>query len=179
MSFTLFNRRLFGKYLGLVSESNLKQQRQSQLPHQDFFTHDIFHSRRNQKIIDKATESTALVSTLFPKSIRDRMIVQQEQRPDDTGRKRRNSFFASQTKKVKHFLEGLGESIFENEGAQPIAEMFSDTTLIFINLVGFSAWSSVREPSQIFLLLESLYAEFDALAKVSVLDSPLFVSLFG
>ena len=29
----------------------------------------------------------------------------------------------------------------------------------------FSAWSSVREPSQVFSLLETVYAAFDEIAK--------------
>jgi class 3 adenylate cyclase len=35
----------------------------------------------------------------------------------------------------------------------------------FADIAGFTAWSSVREPSQIFILLETLYAAFDAIAK--------------
>jgi hypothetical protein len=30
--------------------------------------------------------------------------------------------------------------------------------------VGFTAWSSVREPSQVFILLETLYSAFDKIA---------------
>jgi len=30
---------------------------------------------------------------------------------------------------------------------------------------GFTAWSSAREPSQVFTLLETIYASFDFLAK--------------
>ena len=33
-----------------------------------------------------------------------------------------------------------------------------------MNVAGFTAWSSQREPHQVFKLLETLYAEFDALA---------------
>ena len=32
-------------------------------------------------------------------------------------------------------------------------------------MVGFTAWSSVREPSQVFSLLELLYNSFDNIAK--------------
>jgi class 3 adenylate cyclase len=35
----------------------------------------------------------------------------------------------------------------------------------FADIVGFTAWSSVREPSQVFVLLETLYAAFDAIAR--------------
>ena len=36
-----------------------------------------------------------------------------------------------------------------------------ETTILFADIVGFTAWSSVREPSQVFLLLESLFRAFD------------------
>jgi class 3 adenylate cyclase len=35
---------------------------------------------------------------------------------------------------------------------------------MFADVEGFTAWSSVREPSQVFTLLETLYAEFDRVA---------------
>ena len=36
---------------------------------------------------------------------------------------------------------------------------------MFGDIAGFTAWSSVREPSQVFILLESVYSAFDILAK--------------
>ena len=35
---------------------------------------------------------------------------------------------------------------------------------MFADIAGFTAWSSEREPAQVFVLLEALYSEFDALA---------------
>ncbi len=35
---------------------------------------------------------------------------------------------------------------------------------MFADVEGFTAWSSVREPSQVFTLLETLYAAFDRVA---------------
>lgn len=34
-----------------------------------------------------------------------------------------------------------------------------------VNGLGFTAWSSVREPSQVFVLLEAVYDAFDKIAK--------------
>jgi class 3 adenylate cyclase len=36
---------------------------------------------------------------------------------------------------------------------------------MFADISGFTAWSSEREPTQVFVLLETLYREFDALAR--------------
>lgn len=46
----------------------------------------------------------------------------------------------------------------------PIADLFPETTVMFADIAGFTAWSSEREPSQIFYLLESVYRTFDSLA---------------
>ena len=36
---------------------------------------------------------------------------------------------------------------------------------IFADIAGFTAWSSEREPSQVFKLLETIYSTFDSIAK--------------
>ena len=36
--------------------------------------------------------------------------------------------------------------------------------MLFADISGFTAWSSVREPAQVFTLLETLYKAFDELA---------------
>jgi class 3 adenylate cyclase len=35
----------------------------------------------------------------------------------------------------------------------PIADLFPHTTVLFADIVGFTAWSSEREPAQVFQLL--------------------------
>jgi len=42
---------------------------------------------------------------------------------------------------------------------------FTETTVLFADIVGFTAWSSVREPAQVFTLLETVYRAFDIIAK--------------
>ena len=48
---------------------------------------------------------------------------------------------------------------------KPIADLFPNSTIMFADIAGFTAWSSVREPSQVFTLLETVYQSFDAIAK--------------
>ena len=48
---------------------------------------------------------------------------------------------------------------------KPIADLFPNTTVFFADIAGFTAWSSVREPSQVFTLLETVYKAFDKTAK--------------
>ena len=35
---------------------------------------------------------------------------------------------------------------------------------MFLDIVSFTAWSSEREPSQVFVLLETIYQNFDKIA---------------
>jgi len=42
---------------------------------------------------------------------------------------------------------------------------FSSVTVLFADIVGFTRYCSQREPKQVFLLLETLFREFDFLAK--------------
>jgi class 3 adenylate cyclase len=45
--------------------------------------------------------------------------------------------------------------------SRPIAELFPATTIMMADVVGFTAWSSVREPAQVFMLLEGIFSAFD------------------
>lgn len=49
--------------------------------------------------------------------------------------------------------------------SKPIADLFTSATVLFADFVGFTAWSSVREPSQVFTLLEAVYDAYDTTAK--------------
>jgi hypothetical protein len=48
---------------------------------------------------------------------------------------------------------------------KPIADLFPHCTVIFADICGFSAWSSEREPEQVFTLLETVFRTFDKLAR--------------
>lgn len=64
---------------------------------------------------------------------------------------------------VKQFLAENG--IFAAaQSSRPIADLFLNTTIIFADIAGFTAWSSQRDPPQVFTLLESLYRSFDEVA---------------
>lgn len=65
-------------------------------------------------------------------------------------------------KEGKHSLR---EAEAEVGASKPIADLFPETTIIFADIAGFTAWSSTREPSQVFRLLETVYSEFDSIAK--------------
>jgi class 3 adenylate cyclase len=53
----------------------------------------------------------------------------------------------------------FGESL-----TAPSGKAFQETTILFADVVGLEEWSSVRDPSEVFALLEALYGSFDAIA---------------
>jgi class 3 adenylate cyclase len=63
----------------------------------------------------------------------------------------------------KNFLNGNSNSSSVYD--QPIADFFPTCTVFFADIAGFTAWSSTREPSQVFFLLQAVYQNFDAIAK--------------
>jgi class 3 adenylate cyclase len=113
---------------------------------------------RNTKVVGAAARSNAIVSSLFPEAIRDRLLEQQEQ---DDGAKSRNLkgfLTANKSEWSKDSKAGLFRT-------KPIADLFPETTIIFADIVNFTAWSSVRDPSQVFTLLEVVYNAFDEIAR--------------
>ena len=57
----------------------------------------------------------------------------------------------------------------KSDGSQPnekpIADLFPNCTVLFADIAGFTAWSSEREPEQVFTLLQEVFGAFDKLAK--------------
>jgi hypothetical protein len=151
-----------------------------------FCCYDRFVQKRNSMVVDAANRSTAIVDSLFPANVRDRIL---EDRAVTKVRKRSSA--------LKGYLFGDNKAMIEakdEEGGgyktKPIADLFPETTILvsmaivfgnvevvngfsylsceclqFGDIVGFTAWSSVREPSQVFELLETVYHAFDEIAE--------------
>jgi class 3 adenylate cyclase len=129
----------------------------------------IFNQRvfsRQQQLIDTATKQNAIVSSLFPKSIQKQLMEDMETQEERTKNNK------SGTAHLRNYLmeEATGAKQQKNEvdsalPSKPIADLFPDTTIMFADIAGFTAWSSVREPSHVFTLLESIYRDFDKIAK--------------
>jgi class 3 adenylate cyclase len=60
--------------------------------------------------------------------------------------------FLEKKQKLRHYLAGMNvemnETVEDSDeyayGSKPIADLFPETTILFADLVGFTAWSSVR-----------------------------------
>ena len=125
-----------------------------------FFVYDLLVRRRNDAVSSAAAASDAIVTSMFPSNVRDRLY-------EDAAQGRLNEL--STTKKdLSSFLQSGGnESQVDKNGrfkTKPIADLFPETTIMFADLAGFTAWSSTREPSQVFVLLETVYRAFDEIA---------------
>ena len=134
-----------------------------------FLVYDCFVRRRQRRIVSTATRSNAIVNSLFPANIRDRLLDKES--PNQDIAKIRKPFVS----KIFNSLVSQNKSSEQNEKqktqksltrlTKPIADLFPATTVMFADIVGFTAWSSVREPSQVFTLLETLYDSFDQIGK--------------
>lgn len=125
-----------------------------------FYLYDYKVERRQTTVLNTAVRSTAIVSSLFPSEVRDRLYPATAA-ADDAKQKssRRSSSVLPDTAKgkLKSFLRETGVSTNPSldsstsvmlEGA-PIAELYPDTTVLFADISGFTAWSSERHPAQV------------------------------
>ena len=115
-----------------------------------FFIYDLLVQQRNEKIVNTAARSNAIVSSIFPDAFRDRLLQRNE--------------MSSKHGHLKSYLLNGGGDDGSNSSSKPLADLFLETTILFADISGFTAWSSVRDPTQVFSLLEAVYKAFDAIA---------------
>jgi class 3 adenylate cyclase len=112
--------------------------------------------QRQQKLMAHAARTKAIVSSLFPENVQKRIMDTHESQDRDGQRLSQPRLTSSNEAEVK------GAFAFDSK---PIADFFPSTTIIFADLTGFTAWSSSREPTQVFSLLETIYSKFDNIAR--------------
>ncbi|KAL7569745.1 hypothetical protein ACA910_005691 [Epithemia clementina (nom. ined.)] len=117
-----------------------------------FAVYDILVQIRNRKLVNNAAQSNAIVSSMFPSNIRDRLFPGHNDSSD-----------AQENQKLP--ADGSNKSKKKEITDKPIADLFLETTIMFADITGFTAWSSVREPSQVFTLLETVFSALDRIAK--------------
>ena len=129
-----------------------------------FVLYDRLVERRQRLVLTKAIQSGTIVASLFPKSVADRVLTSAT-----AGAKSSNNHQFTSKNKLKSMLNngeyGPDGSDDGTNELQPIAELFPFTTVLFADIAGFTAWSSTREPAQVFMLLQGVYQAFDIIAK--------------
>jgi hypothetical protein len=123
-----------------------------------FLLYDMHVERRQRLVLDTAKRSTAIVSSIFPKNVRDQLMGSPVQGN------------ATKLRSLVHTANSDPTFMKESNRTQdltsggPIADLFPECTVMMADIEGFTAWSSVREPSQVFTLLETIYNAFDRVA---------------
>jgi class 3 adenylate cyclase len=64
-----------------------------------------------------------------------------------------------------HAQRHMHDTSLHGKESLPIADIHPTCTLMFADIVGYTTWSSNRQPEEIMKLLETLYGTFDNIAK--------------
>lgn len=95
----------------------------------------------------KAREQTAVVSSLFPSSVREALPAILAKKNDEES-----------TKKTFRISEHptTAEGQFTMDDSVPVADLYPNCTVLFCDIAGFTSWSSAREATAVFKLLETM-----------------------
>jgi class 3 adenylate cyclase len=108
-----------------------------------FLLHDwqmrCLQNKVQNKVVQQAAQSNALVLELFPGSVRDQLLSQT---------KDKNVYDSASP--AKDSMMGF---------------VSDQNNFLFADIAGFTAWSLIPEPTQVFTLLESIFQSFDETAK--------------
>ena len=117
-----------------------------------------FVERRQRTVMETAKRTNDVVASLFPENVRARILKDTEEQIAN-GCKNGASGSINSKVQLKEFMneEAEGNDIGNAYGSKPIADLFPEATVLFADIAGFTAWSSVREPCQVFTLLETVY----------------------
>ena len=136
-----------------------------------FLVYDWAVQRRQWMIIRAARKTQAIVSSLFPKNVQDRIMKDVDEEVNRDANKPLIMRGNRTKDQLQNFLKGKDANEEDEEDiaagikrSKPIADLFPEATIIFADIVGFTAWSSTREPTQVFQLLETIYHVFDEIA---------------
>jgi hypothetical protein len=151
--------------------------------------------KREAALRKSATRSMAVVHSLFPETVRDRILEEGlassrrelaiprslSKGGNDGGRNTTHeepvthtppppsptatSWTASPSSSHKTAETQATAESAASARSKPIADFFPSATVLFADVVGFTAWASIREPSQVFALLEAIYDSFDKIGK--------------
>jgi len=128
-----------------------------------FVLYDFFVQQRNDLVVAKAKKSNAIVSALFPKNVRDRIMQEAEEQVEAEMAQKafKKKFGVAAKSQLKTFLSdgaaanvgpqnqqpGLkgGEGGAIAFAGKPIADLFPSATVMFADIAGFTAWRYVLD----------------------------------
>jgi len=131
-----------------------------------FLAYDIYVTRRYSHVSVHLDKCNSIIGSLFPDVVLDRVVdesigiskskVSNIETYDTSDLVLSNRFLAE----YQVPMDSAGTL-----SAMPIYNQFPATTVLFMDVAGFTAWSSERDPEQVFTLLENVYQRFDAIAR--------------
>ena len=104
-----------------------------------FTIYDVLVKRRQNKVMERIIRQDKIVLNTFPKAIRDQLYRDSNQDERSKGSNQSQSTL----------FNNFDNNIF---GSGQLAELYPSASVIFADIVGFTAWSSAREPNQVFKL---------------------------
>eukprot|EP00531_Pseudo-nitzschia_arenysensis_P017059 CAMPEP_0116128232 /NCGR_PEP_ID=MMETSP0329-20121206/7251_1 /TAXON_ID=697910 /ORGANISM="Pseudo-nitzschia arenysensis, Strain B593" /LENGTH=1433 /DNA_ID=CAMNT_0003622359 /DNA_START=227 /DNA_END=4528 /DNA_ORIENTATION=- len=128
-----------------------------------FVMFDFIVTKRQNKLLNTAIKQNAIVNSLFPKNIQ-RKLMEEVDAQRDASEKRLHAKKGNLNTFLNDNQRGQGRKS-DHLNSKPIADLFPNTTIMFADISGFTAWSSAREPEAVFTLLETIYQAFDEIAK--------------
>lgn len=104
------------------------------------YIYDFQVEKRKRNLVKTAKKTDAIVSNMLPANVRNLLY---RNATDDDGDDDESFSNDDEDKGVRSMFKG---------GA--IAELYPSATIVFADISRFTAWSSTREPTQVFHLLE-------------------------
>jgi class 3 adenylate cyclase len=130
-----------------------------------FLLYDWCVARRHHKVQSSAVKSGAVVRSLFPEKVVERLY-------ESTDKNNTSITMNAFQKESRNMLLQNGELGLEPSqqtygditSSDPIADLYPECTVLFADIAGFTKWSANRQPADVFRLLETLYSAFDKAA---------------
>ena len=95
-----------------------------------FFVYDRLVERRQNLVLTKAVQSTAIVSSLFPKNVRDRLM------DSARGSSEKGAGFTARVPRFKSLESNKPKDETAASSSVPIADLFSECTVLFADIAG-------------------------------------------
>lgn len=96
-----------------------------------FILYDYTVQRRQKIILSAAQRTTAIVSSLFPKNIQQRIMQEAEDQAVLEGKQKKMFGFAPKSQLQDFLADGTQEESHTNLKSKPIADLFPDVTIMF------------------------------------------------
>jgi hypothetical protein len=141
-----------------------------------FLLYDRLVKSRQIKLSKVAEQTSRIVNSMFPAAFRDRLFQHQESQAKDCktdSPKGSASSLSLVSEKSSELVKAMKTFLVRQKPSgskpgdipeAPIADFFPETSIMFCDLAGFTAWSAQQTPNEVFKLLESIFWEFDQLA---------------